>query len=395
MTNIAVLKSKILRMHLAFKDLTMLSVKSILQDLQTWYARLPAQIRLDYDQRDSLTPLTKWSIYHVHLLYLGANIILYRRMSSQLMETRHYGVGHGVLHTPLEKLYSDHGGQAVLSAKSSAQMLFDMLQEMGIFKRCWLVIFQSYTSCLIILHSATQKMLHGWSPATWKDDLTKADLCLQVLQYCASADSTAHRFYTELKEFHDYIAGQSRASPDARFPWSHQLSVTDEPQDSSYLIRTPSNAAPDHLEVSSRLLVKLCQPFGSPEQQGTGIEDVKQRWRDEPTHTRALHSLMMARLDWDLESRQSFRWDPKKSVSSAGTPTSGFGEPVVSRAGDVLSIIQQVAPVTANMEGRFLGSVQPSGWKNPQTTLRGVASDVPKYPQTTGPQVTVQEMVID
>lgn len=61
-------------------------------------------------------------------------------MSSQLMETRHYGVGHGVLHTPLEKLYSDHGGQAVLAAKSSAQILFDMLQEMGIFKRCWLVM---------------------------------------------------------------------------------------------------------------------------------------------------------------------------------------------------------------------------------------------------------------
>lgn len=37
MTNIAVLKSKILRMHLAFKDLTMLSVKSILQDLQVGF----------------------------------------------------------------------------------------------------------------------------------------------------------------------------------------------------------------------------------------------------------------------------------------------------------------------------------------------------------------------
>ncbi|ETS82890.1 hypothetical protein PFICI_04766 [Pestalotiopsis fici W106-1] len=405
MTNIAVLKAKILRMHLAFKDLTVLSVKSILVDLQTWYGRLPAQIRLDYDERDSLTPLTKWSIYHVHLLYLGANIILYRRMSSQLIETRHSGIGQGVLQSPLEKLYSDHGGQAVLAAKSSAHMLFSMLQETGIFRRCWLIIFQSYTSCLIILHSATQKMLHSWRPSSWQDDLAKADLCLEVLKYCASADPTAQRFYSELKEFRDYIAGQTNsASPDGSYTLSqphlassqsnisHLLAAEDETQDSSYLIRMPSNARPDHLDVSCRLLIKLCQPYGDPEHQGAGIEDVKQRWRDEPT--RALHSLMMARLDWDLESRQSFQWDSRKLANITSNPTSGFGAPVVSRAGDTLSIIQQVAPRRGNLEGQFLGSMQPSGWKMPHSAVH-VASDLPKNPRATGPQVTIEEMVID
>jgi hypothetical protein len=41
MTNIAVLKAKILRMHLAFKDLTILSVKSILVDLQVGFFGAP------------------------------------------------------------------------------------------------------------------------------------------------------------------------------------------------------------------------------------------------------------------------------------------------------------------------------------------------------------------
>ncbi|KAF3026713.1 hypothetical protein E8E14_014721 [Neopestalotiopsis sp. 37M] len=335
-----------------------------------------------------------------------ANIILYRRMSSQLIETRHAGVGQGVLQSPLEKLYSDHGGQAVLAAKTSAKIVFSMLQETGIFRRCWLIIFQSYTSCLIILHSATQKMLHGWKPSSWQDDLAKADLCLEVLKYCASADSTAHRFYTELKEFRDYIAGQtsSASSPDASFSWSPPhlastqssisslLDTENEEQDSSYLIRIPPNARPDHLDVSCRLLIKLCQPYGDPEHQGAGIEDVKQRWRDEPT--RALHSLMMARLDWDLESRQSFQWDGRKLASHASTPSSVFSAPVVSRAGDTLSIIQQVAPSRGTLEGQFLGSMPPSGWKTPHSAVH-VASDLPKHPQATGPQVTVEEMVID
>jgi hypothetical protein len=266
--------------------------------------------------------------------------------------------------------------------------------------------FQSYTSCLIILHSATQKMLHGWKPSSWQDDLAKAELCLEVLKYCASADFTAHRFYSELKEFRDYIAGHtsSVSSPDGSSPWSqpyrpssqssirHLLSAEDETQDSSYLIRIPSNARPDHLDVSCQLLIKLCQPYGDPEHQGAGIQDVKQRWRDEPT--RALHSLMMARLDWDLESRQSFQWDGGKLASNAATPTSGFGAPVVSRAGDTLSIIQQVAPSSGKLEGQFLGSMPPSGWKTPHNAVH-VTSDLPKHPQATGPQVTVEEMVLD
>lgn len=249
-------------------------------------------------------------------------------------------------------------------------------------------------------------MLHSWKPSSWQDDLAKADLCLEVLKYCASADSTAHRFYTELKEFRDYIAGQtsSASSPDGSFSWSpphlastqssisHLLDTEDEEQDSSYLIRIPPNARPDHLDVSCRLLIKLCQPYGDPEHQGAGIEDVKQRWRDEPT--RALHSLMMARLDWDLESRQSFQWDGRKLASHAGTPTSGFSIPVVSRTGDTLSIIQQVAPSRGTLEGQFLGSMPPSGWKTPHSAVH-VASDLPKHPQATAPQVTVEEMVID
>lgn len=138
--NIAILKSKILQMHLAFKDVTILSVRAILQDLRAWYGRLPPQLRLNYVGRHAFTPLTKWSIYHIHLLYLGANILLYRGMSSQLIETFCFNAGQNRQHTPLEKLYSDYGEQAVLAAKISARILGLLLRDCGIFQRCWLVM---------------------------------------------------------------------------------------------------------------------------------------------------------------------------------------------------------------------------------------------------------------
>lgn len=101
---------------------------------------MPPQIRLDYQGRNAFTPLTKWSIYHVHLLYLGANILLYRRMSSQLMESYQKGSSRGVAASSLERLYADHGQQAVLAAKGSARIVTLLLQDCGVFRRCWLVM---------------------------------------------------------------------------------------------------------------------------------------------------------------------------------------------------------------------------------------------------------------
>lgn len=104
------------------------------------YGRMPQQIRLDYEGRDGFTPATKWSIYHVHLLYLGAIILLYRRMSSKMMETYHSASYQDITTTPVGKLYSGHGQQAILAAKGSARILALLLQDCGIFRRCWLVM---------------------------------------------------------------------------------------------------------------------------------------------------------------------------------------------------------------------------------------------------------------
>jgi hypothetical protein len=349
-------------MHLSFRELTTLSVRSILDDLQTWYRRIPPQIKLYSEQHQNIDSLTKWSIYHVHLLYLGANVLLYRRMLAQHVKSWHTNADDDGQQPYLKKFFSDQGDQTIVAAKGSARILTLLLQECGIFKRCWLVIFQSYTSCLVILHSAMQKLLHKWDPSEVSDDIEKARLCLVVLDYCREADETAQRFYVDLKDFYDYIVSQMAESPTADqtrgFPaivdeqgilnqQPFRTDIGSFPQDSSYLINIPDDADATHTERSCQLVVKLCQPFGDPKHQGLDFADVKKRWRDEPT--RGLHTLMLAKLDWDLESRQPFHLGLGRSMGSAD-------------ATDCLGPIGDTAQSVSNISGRFIGSTSPSGW---------------------------------
>jgi hypothetical protein len=255
--------------------------------------------------------------------------------------------------------------------------------------------FQAYTSCLIILHAAMQKLLHNWESTTWQDDLAKARLCLHVIKYCASSDAIAHRFRLELEQFYNYIAKQEgnnshdddflTAQPDPR----EKISVggngylESEPNDSSYLTSIPPGANPEHLQQSCHILVKLCQPFGDPKHEGLGLDEVQERWQCEPSC--GLPTLMMARLDWDLETRQPFRWDAKKLTAHSV----GQGTVVELSHGDHTPSEQATSVLASSLEGRFLGSTAPSVWK-----AWSGAIDVPSHPARVQ-QVSVEEMILD
>jgi hypothetical protein len=139
MTKICLLKVYILRTNLAFKELTLLSIESIMTDLRTWYGQLPDRLHIASMEPETLVAETRRSIYHIHLLYLGAIMLLYRRIASQFVRSYGQDKERDVLWKPLERLlhYAEEGFAA---AKQSAHILALLLQEDGIFKRCWLVM---------------------------------------------------------------------------------------------------------------------------------------------------------------------------------------------------------------------------------------------------------------
>src|SRR3569833_2622842 len=83
MAKICLIKAEILRMHLSFRGLTAQTMTSITNDLHTWYWDLPEAMRIEATSQGGLAVATKRSILHVHLLYLGAMMLMYRTAASQ------------------------------------------------------------------------------------------------------------------------------------------------------------------------------------------------------------------------------------------------------------------------------------------------------------------------
>jgi hypothetical protein len=140
LTKIAFLKAEILRTHLVFKDLDILTIESIMADLQKWYGQLPAEMHISNLGLEELPTNVRRSVCHVHLLYLGAIMLLFRRVLCQTLRTHGLDKDCNILCKPLQSLgvVMEDG---LVAAKHFARILGLLLAEDGIFKRCWLVMF--------------------------------------------------------------------------------------------------------------------------------------------------------------------------------------------------------------------------------------------------------------
>jgi len=127
-------------MHLSFRGLTAQTMTSITNDLHTWYWDLPEAMRIEATSQGGLAVATKRSILHVHLLYLGAMMLMYRTAASQFVRSFATGTPSVASQTPLRGLVAEQGAEAVLAANTSARILQLLLKDDGIFKRCWLVM---------------------------------------------------------------------------------------------------------------------------------------------------------------------------------------------------------------------------------------------------------------
>jgi len=134
------LKASILRMHLSFKELSVLAIDTILKDLQTWYDQLPPAMHLSNLQHEDIPVEARRSIYHAHLLHLGAVMLLHRRAATQLIRSYGLNPDRSVLWQPLEKTLIHSTEEGLLAAKNSARTLGLLLDEDGIFRRCWLIM---------------------------------------------------------------------------------------------------------------------------------------------------------------------------------------------------------------------------------------------------------------
>ncbi|KAK3685246.1 hypothetical protein B0T22DRAFT_381754 [Podospora appendiculata] len=389
MTKISLLNAEILRTHLASKELTGLAMDSAMSKLQQWHGSLPTAMLLANLGRQDLPDQVRRSIYHVHLLYLGAMMLLYRRIASQFVCTEPGPVSnfnqssedtcHGstVLDLELHKNVLAHVHQGVVAARHSARILGLLLAEKGIFKRCWLVIFQAHTSCVVIMHSVAQKLLHNFPAASWINDLHQAQLCLDTLEFCGTIDPIAMRFHIRLSGIFDKLVNCSpRVSAaqtamqrteawvttmppdlpcrvDAAAPETATMDDDDDDDDNAtadYLLTVSPNPNPQIVALSLSLLFALCRPWGDRDDKTRasaagseramivqGVQYAGHAGGPAADYDHARGQGLPGRLQWELGDASLFQWD-----------TSGMGLG--------LGMQEALSPC------RFLGSEEPNGW---------------------------------
>ncbi|KAK5656726.1 hypothetical protein OQA88_4274 [Cercophora sp. LCS_1] len=345
MTRISLLKAEILRTHLSLKELTAPALNSALEALEKWHKGLPRAMRLEHLHEKDLEDIVRRSLFHVHLLYLGAHILLYRRIASQLIQKQRPGSTE-VVRDEWEKTLLSHAEKGITAAKHSARILGLLLAEQGIFKRCWLVIFQSHTSCVAILHSVAQKQLHKFPPSSWVEDLKQAQLCLDALEFCGTVDPVALRFHVRLSGIYRNLANASPSGLSAMqrteewvslppdfppFEDSNESSTAVAQADTSaeYLLTIPPDADPRLQTLCIALLHALCRPWSDAKENLPGE-------KDQPPLSPKERQLQIEKLKWDMGSSVlPFKWD-----------ATGLG-------------VMNPAPENLNC---FMGSDAPSGW---------------------------------
>ncbi|KKY20215.1 putative nitrate assimilation regulatory protein nira [Diplodia seriata] len=226
-TKISILKAKILNTA-ATPDLSQRTIDDIRHDLQRWYDSLPPQWGLARNlQTDTDHSPTRITTSYLHLLHLGAIMLLHRRIVSnhrRLMRTQ-ADPGRDALEAIQGAAEAVHDG--VTAARLSARLLALIMAEGGITRHCWICIFQSYMSCCTLLYTSLHKRLmlrRRRSPPRKEeeeeeeeanggsgdeDDAVLAGRALAILSHCAKLDPGALALERTLLPYSAMLLGKA------------------------------------------------------------------------------------------------------------------------------------------------------------------------------------------
>ncbi|KAI0547703.1 hypothetical protein F4679DRAFT_553113 [Xylaria curta] len=316
MVRIAALKVKILYLNTGHRDLD-LAIAALARDLEEWYNNLPQAMRLQEISKQDLPPDTRRSIYLVHLTYLGTNMLLFRRMASLKVRS---SKAHGAVPAsarPSREQYLKQADEALLAASGSARIIKIMMDENCVPKRCSIVIFQSYTSCIILLHAVLGKIALNPQPFGCEEDFENIRSCLSTLSFCGSLDNVAARFHASLLSVYNLLmkAHAKKLETTHNYPdtgYRQPFTLKENAAVNTTIISGPqeilgssSRRVDQSIEdLSTNLLSMLCRPFGDPINSKESEECLDEGYM--AALGQKGHQCLMEKLDWDFDNTEPF-----------------------------------------------------------------------------------------
>ncbi|KAK8045487.1 hypothetical protein PG993_005511 [Apiospora rasikravindrae] len=371
LVKISLLKLRIIRMQEAFGEHSVLSVASTRSDLDSWYNDLPQVMSLDRLSQNDLPAYARKMIYNVHLLYLCASILLYRRVASHIVRLSRAAQSIPLQQQQEELLkYIAEGRDA---ARDSATLLSIFYAEGAFCKRCWLAIYQAYTTCLVLLFSAVQSYVDGVPVDSRHADLEKARQCLEILEWCGSLDHVARQFHQTLSPCYEALITAGMTTPtqenprgDSPFYPGATFTTTATSPNSDCITKyfsIPHMGDLNFHRHAYKLLDLLCRPFAdsqplSPNERAD-CNLANQPWHD-PSGVD--FAVVPERMEWNPGSRNLFQWD----LAKIGIPAAPSQWPDVSSGGAFL--VHAAESVASS--NHFVGSMRPSGWETVPSLMR-------------------------
>ncbi|MCJ1312183.1 hypothetical protein MMC25_005857 [Agyrium rufum] len=188
-----------------FRDIFLtehISLRKILEyneRAELWLASLPEFMQLSSVSRQiregAMTLAQYRSTLLVHLIFNGTLILIHRSVLFHLQKVDRNAAW--VLDASQEEAVRC-AEICVQAAMQTSQVVQLLLSEGAIFKRCWLVITQSFIAGAILLFHVAQMRLHGASRDDCDDFLDRIKTCLKALQFCSNSDRVAHDYLSML-----------------------------------------------------------------------------------------------------------------------------------------------------------------------------------------------------
>ncbi|KAF2119662.1 hypothetical protein BDV96DRAFT_610566 [Lophiotrema nucula] len=237
------------------------NIDTLKRKLDTWRNQVPLALQLG--TLTSPTPLRAMTLYQrrailmLHIMYLGALMLLYRQLLVATAETQLTDGAAWSLDLTIEdaKKYRD---QCSVAAQQVARILRLISFDGTLTKRCWIIIYWAFSSCIVLLFSATTKLLEGCVDGV-DEDLTYAKGCMEILEPCRSFEPIASRYldtlwplYDSLRNIHHRVLGRAKTS----------IFSLLQPTDSNLLSPPIPVSKTEIGPISEKLSELLTDPFG-------------------------------------------------------------------------------------------------------------------------------------
>ncbi|KAK3321716.1 hypothetical protein B0H66DRAFT_179798 [Apodospora peruviana] len=260
------------------QDVSLSNFSLLRQSLDVWYEALPSEAKISNIASTPLLSWTRFQLYSIHLMHLGAVLLLFRHL------VRRYGDTEESAQMPEDLMRCVNDG--LLAARHSVRICYLLDSERTETRRCWILMsvfssfqthgtwiiladyrllrFQSFVAGCVLVHFSFQNLLLGRVDAGLDDDLALTERVLALLARYSAVDSIARNFHRTLQTYVELVQDlTAKRRLDAlegiiiATPWGSLSSATDQ----HYLLSSVRGASAYHT-AAQEVLGLVAKPFG-------------------------------------------------------------------------------------------------------------------------------------